>query len=129
MNPLTKATELAINFHITETCNYNCNYCYATWDSSCGAKALNRNEGFIELLIDHIADHFLSDNPLQQTINYQSVRLNFAGGELMVLGQRFIDALLYAKSKGFPISILTNGAFFDQQRLVELSPHIDVLGG
>ena len=61
-------------------------------------------------------------------MNYKSVRLNFAGGEPMALGQRFVDALLYAKSKGFRTSIITNGAFLDQQRLVELSPHIDVLG-
>jgi radical S-adenosyl methionine domain-containing protein 2 len=123
-----KLAELVINFHMTETCNYSCTYCYATWEASCGAKELHRTEGAIETLIDHLADHFLSDNPLQQVMNYQSVRLNFAGGEPMVLGQRFIDALLYAKSKGVRTSIITNGAFLDQQRLVDLSPHIDVLG-
>lgn len=120
--------ELVINFHMTETCNYSCTYCYATWEASCDAKELHRTEGAIEALIDRLADHFLSDNPLQQSINYQSVRLNLAGGEPMVLGQRFVDALLYAKSKGFRTSIITNGAFLDQQRLIELSPHIDVLG-
>ena len=128
MNSPIKTTELVINFHMTETCNYSCTYCYATWEASCGAKELHRTEGAIETLIDRLADHFLSDNPLQQSMNYQSVRLNFAGGEPMVLGQRFVDALLYAKSKGFRTSIITNGAFLDQQRLVELSPHIDVLG-
>ncbi|MGO3346432.1 MAG: viperin family antiviral radical SAM protein [Marinomonas sp.] len=120
--------ELVINFHMTETCNYSCTYCYATWEASCDAKELHRTEGAIEALIDRLADYFLSDNPLQQSINYQSVRLNLAGGEPMVLGQRFVDALLYAKSKGFRTSIITNGAFLDQQRLIELSPHIDVLG-
>lgn len=128
MNLLTKETELVINFHMTETCNYSCNYCYATWETSCGDKELHRTEGAIEALIDQLEEYFLSDNPLQQSMNYQSVRLNFAGGEPMVLGQRFVDALLYAKSKGFRTSIITNGAFLDQQRLVELSPHIDVLG-
>lgn len=113
---------------MTETCNYSCTYCYATWEASCDAKELHRTEGAIEALIDRLADYFLSDNPLQQSINYQSVRLNLAGGEPMVLGQRFVDALLYAKSKGFRTSIITNGAFLDQQRLIELSPHIDVLG-
>jgi len=123
-----KLTELVINFHMTETCNYSCTYCYATWEASCSAKELHRTEGAIVTLIDHLADHFLSDNPLQQAMGYKSVRLNFAGGEPMALGQRFVDALLYAKSKGFRTSIITNGAFLDQQRLVELSPHIDVLG-
>jgi len=113
---------------MTETCNYSCGYCYATWNTACDAKELHRAEGAIETLIDQLADHFLSDNPLRQAMNYQTVRLNFAGGEPMVLGQRFVDALLYAKTKGFRTSIITNGAFLDQQRLVELSPHIDVLG-
>lgn len=126
--PSKKPTELVINFHMTETCNYNCNYCYATWETSCGIKELHRSEGAIEALIDYLASHFLSDNTLRQTMNYKTVRLNFAGGEPMVLGQRFSDALLYAKSKGFRTSIITNGAFLDQQSLVELSPHIDVLG-
>lgn len=126
--PTHKSTELVINFHMTETCNYSCSYCYATWEASCDAKELHRSEGAIETLIDYLAGYFLSDNTLRQTMNYQTVRLNFAGGEPMVLGQRFSDALLYAKSKGFRTSIITNGAFLDQQRLVELSPHIDVLG-
>lgn len=123
-----KPAELVINFHMTETCNYSCTYCYATWEASCSAKELHRTEGAIEALIDCLSDHFLADNPLQQSMGYRHVRLNFAGGEPMVLGQRFIDALLYAKTKGFRTSIITNGAFLDQQRLVELSAHIDVLG-
>jgi radical S-adenosyl methionine domain-containing protein 2 len=128
MNPPTKATELVINFHMTEACNYDCTYCYAHWDSSHDSKELYKKKGAIEALIDQLADHFLSDNLLRQTMNYQAVRLNFAGGEPMSLGQRFVDALLYAKSKGFRISIITNGAFLDEKRLIELSPHIDVLG-
>jgi radical S-adenosyl methionine domain-containing protein 2 len=123
-----KLAELVINFHMTEACNYDCTYCYAHWEESHGSKELYKKDGAIEALLDHLADHFLSDNPLQQAMSYQSVRLNFAGGEPMVLGQRFVDALLYAKSKGFRTSIITNGAYLDQQRLVELSPYIDVLG-
>lgn len=121
-------TELVINFHMTEACNYDCTYCYAHWEESYDSKELHRTEGAIEALIDCLADHFLSDNPLQQSMNYQPVRLNFAGGEPMALGQHFVDALFYAKSKGFRTSIITNGAFLDQHRLVELSPHIDVMG-
>lgn len=123
-----KLAELVINFHMTEACNYNCTYCYAHWDASHDSKELYKKKGAIEALIDQLADHFLSDNLLRQTMNYQAVRLNFAGGEPMSLRQHFVNALLYAKSKGFRISIITNGAFLDQKRLIELSPHIDVLG-
>ena len=113
---------------MTEACNYRCNYCYATWDTTCHSKELHRIEGAVESLIDRIADYFLADNPLKQAMFYGSVRLNFAGGEPMALGKRFSEALLYAKSKGFRTSIITNASFLDDECLLELSRHIDVLG-
>ncbi len=123
-----RTKELVINFHMTEACNYSCDYCYATWDTSCHSKELHRQEGAVESLTDRIADYFLADNPLKQAMSYGSVRLNFAGGEPMALDKRFSDALLYAKSKGFRTSIITNASFLDDETLFELSRQIDVLG-
>jgi len=125
---MTKPNELVINFHMTEACNYRCDYCYATWDTGCHSKELHRQEGAVEKLIDELAAYFLSNNPLRQSMAYSSVRLNFAGGEPMLLGKRFSDALFYARSKGFKTSIITNAAFLDDERLLELSRYIDVLG-
>ena len=34
MLKLTK--ELVVNWHITEACNYKCDYCFAKWDSKYG---------------------------------------------------------------------------------------------
>jgi len=124
----TVGPELVINFHMTETCNYRCNYCYATWNSDCGDKELHRTEGSIESFIDTLAQYFLNGNPLKDKMKYSTVRLNFAGGEPMLLGDRFTVALVYAKSKGFRTSIITNAAFLDDERLKEISPQIDVLG-
>jgi len=70
---MTHLNELVINFHMTEACNYRCDYCYATWDTGCHSKELHRIEGAVESLIDRIADYFLSDNPLKQTMGYSSV--------------------------------------------------------
>jgi radical S-adenosyl methionine domain-containing protein 2 len=125
---MTNTNELVINFHMTETCNYRCDYCYATWDTGCHSQELHRKEGAVESLIDRLADYFLSNNPLKQAMTYSSVRLNFAGGEPMLLGNRFSDALLHAKSKGFRTSIITNAAFLYDECLLQLSRHIDVLG-
>lgn len=125
---MTTTNELVINFHMTESCNYRCDYCYATWDSGCYSKELHRIDGAVESLIDRIANYFLTDNSLKQAMHYRSVRLNFAGGEPMLLGKRFTESLLYAKSKGFRTSIITNGAFLDDECLLELSRSIDVLG-
>jgi len=128
MSQLSKATELVINFHMTEACNYRCDYCYATWDTGCHSKELHRIEGAVEALIDKLADYFLHHNPLKDAMGYGSVRLNFAGGEPMLLGKRFSEALLHAKEKGFRTSIITNAAFLDDECLLALSRNIDVLG-
>lgn len=125
---MIKQNELVINFHMTEACNYRCDYCYATWDTGCHSKELHRTEGKVESLIDKLASYFLADNPLKEVMGYHSIRLNFAGGEPMLLGKRFNDALLYAKLKGFNTSIITNAAFLDDECLLALSRHIDVLG-
>lgn len=120
--------ELVINFHMTEACNYRCDYCYATWESGCHSKELHHIEGAVEALINKLADYFLQNNPLKDAMSYSSVRLNFAGGEPMLLGKRFSEALLHAKAKGFRTSIITNAAFLDDECLLALSRHIDVLG-
>lgn len=113
---------------MTEACNYRCDYCYAIWDTDCHSKEIHSIEGAVEALIDELACYFFSDNPLQESMRYERVRLNFAGGEPMLLGKRLAEALLYAKRKGFSTSIITNGAFLDDERLTELAAYIDVLG-
>lgn len=125
---MKRTKELVINFHMTEACNFRCDYCYATWDTSCYSKELCRIEGAVEVLIDQLAKYFLDNNPLKQSMSYRSVRLNFAGGEPMLLGKRFSEALLYAKLKGFRTSIITNASFLDDECLLTLARKIDVLG-
>ena len=120
--------ELVINFHMTEACNYRCGYCYATWDNHVLSTELHHSETKVHSLLSRLADYFLSDNQLKTQLGYQAVRINFAGGEPIMLGSRFIDALLYAKSLGFNTSIITNGHFLSAQILNHISSHIDMLG-
>ena len=125
---MTLSNELVINFHMTEHCNYRCEYCYATWNTDCHSKELHRTEGAIEALLNTLADYFLQPNPLMEVMDYTSVRLNFAGGEPMLLGKRFTDALTYAKSKGFRTSLITNASFLDDDALLSVATQLDVLG-
>jgi len=120
--------ELVINFHMTEACNYRCDYCYAVWDGGSHSKELHSKEGEVKFLIEQLGNYFLADNPLRQAMEYSSVRLNFAGGEPMLLGKRFSEALLHAKEKGFRTSIITNASFLDEKCLFEFASNIDVLG-
>jgi len=113
---------------MTEACNYRCGYCYATWDTDCNSSELHRTEGHVRALLDQLSQYFYSDNPIRRQMGYTAVRINFAGGEPMLLGDRFTDALTYAKRLGFSTSIITNGHFLDDLRLIEVASHLDVLG-
>ncbi|WP_417594425.1 viperin family antiviral radical SAM protein [Oceanospirillum sp.] len=125
---MSQSNELVINFHMTEHCNYRCEYCYATWNADCHSKELHRQEGAVQSLIDKLSEYFFNSNPLMDAMGYKTVRLNIAGGEPMLLGKRFSDALFYAKKKGFRTSIITNAAFLDDETLLSVAPQLDVLG-
>ena len=104
-------TDLVINFHITESCNYKCSYCYATWDDLEAKNELHRSPNKVASLLKNLASYFLSDNSLKAKMGYENVRLNFAGGEPMLLGKRFIDAIKFANQLGFKTSLITNGHY------------------
>jgi radical S-adenosyl methionine domain-containing protein 2 len=128
LNAQTTKTDLVINFHMTESCNYKCSYCYATWDDLEAKNELHRLSGQVESLLQNLADYFLQPNPLHAEMGYQNVRLNFAGGEPMLLGQRFLDAVKFANQLGFRTSLITNGHYLTDDILDELAPSLDVLG-
>lgn len=120
--------ELVINFHMTEVCNYRCTYCYAKWNDNHFRDELHLQSGQVELLLSSLAGFFLSENPFKQEFPYQTVRINFAGGEPMVLGKQFINALEAAKALGFRTSIITNGHFLTSDMLEQTSSKLDMLG-
>jgi radical S-adenosyl methionine domain-containing protein 2 len=122
---MSKANQLVINYHITERCNYDCHYCYAKWAMP---NELHRNLDEMKHVLAKLADYFLSPNPIQHQLQYQSVRLNFAGGEPVLLKQRFIEALDYAIELGFKTSIITNGHLIGDQFITEHSHKLQLLG-
>ncbi|WP_394230066.1 viperin family antiviral radical SAM protein [Shewanella colwelliana] len=125
---MTSISEMVINFHMTETCNYRCGYCYATWEGNDSQAELHQSSGDIQSLLRKLADYFLSENPIRKALRYTSVRINFAGGEPVMLGARFVSALLLAKSLGFRTSIITNGHLLSNKMLERICPHLDMLG-
>lgn len=125
---MTTTSEIVINFHMTEVCNYRCGYCYATWEGNNSNTELHHNFGDIKSLLLKLAEYFFADNHLLQILNYTSVRINFAGGEPVMLGKRFVDAILLAKSLGFRTSIITNGHLLSDKMVMRIAPHLDMLG-
>ena len=118
--------ELVINWHITEVCNYSCKYCFAKWGRP---KELHRSLEDIESLLDHLANYFIKGSPmLKSELQYEDVRLNFAGGEPMMLGSTFYIALQLAKQKGFKTSIITNGHYLINNKIDFPENLLDMIG-
>ena len=120
--------ELVINFHMTEICNFRCGYCYATWEGNNSQLELHYSSQNIKQLITKTAEYFLNDNTIKQQLGYKTVRINFAGGEPVMLGSRFVNAVLLAKSLGLKTSLITNGHLLTNTMMSKISSHLDMLG-
>lgn len=118
--------ELVINWHITEACNYNCNYCFAKWGQPI---ELHRTPKAIETLLNNLSDYFIKgESPLKEKLRYKHVRLNIAGGEPMLLGNTLSNVLTLAKQKGFKTSIITNGHYVLDSKFEFQNDVLDMVG-
>lgn len=122
-------SELVINWHITEACNFSCRYCYAKWDGD--EKELIHNWGRTEKLLDEIASFFAPDNPsnpLQQSLSWSALRLNVAGGEPLLYPNHTLRVLSRARSVGMNTSIITNGSRLSEDVMGQLAPLVSMIG-
>jgi len=124
---MSTKSELVLNFHITEVCNFSCQYCFAKWDVKYQDE-LRIDQNKIDQIINDLAEYFFSPNPLREAMRYQSVRLNFAGGEPMILKGGLVKAVQYARLRGFRTSLITNGFYLKDDIFQRLAPDLDILG-
>lgn len=71
--------ELTVNWHVTEACNFKCQYCFAKWDKPFHKELLHSKDDIKKLL-----DEILKLPTLLNQKEYQkfsSIRLNLVGGE------------------------------------------------
>ena len=123
---LNKVKELVINWHITEACNYKCNYCFAKWGKP---NELHRSLSAIDKLLSNLSEYFMgSDSPLKIKLKYDDVRINIAGGEPMMLGDTFSNILRLAKKKGFKTSVITNGHYLLGNKINIPENTLDMVG-
>ena len=101
-----------INLHITQKCNFNCKYCFAHFD--------DKNDLTVEAW-KHIIDNIAKSGMINA--------INFAGGE-PVLYPGFHEILDYAHSKGFRLSIISNGSLMLNPELMPLDDFakLDTIG-
>lgn len=124
-------SELVINWHLTEACNFGCKYCYSAWKKERGARDVVKDKTAAHDLIREVYAFFRpgnTANPLFNKMQWKSVRLNFAGGEPLLHGKQIPDLVRFASEIGFNTSLITNGSHLSADLLAEIAPHISWLG-
>jgi radical S-adenosyl methionine domain-containing protein 2 len=127
---VTTAGELVINWHLTETCNYTCRYCYSKWHTGRVGKELFRNPAASAALINEIFRQFAPtpQNHNRLGLKWDSLRLSLAGGEPLLYGQDIVRTAEQANGIGFKVSIISNGSCLTPALMTELAPKLSVLG-
>ncbi len=107
-------SELVINWHVTEACNYHCRYCYAHWEKR--GREIIHNHSASTRMLQELWQHFSPtnlDNPLRRHMDWKGVRLNLAGGE----------PLLYPDFKDVPADKPYTGRSFEKKNSPKAKPH------
>lgn len=122
-------SELVINWHITEACNYRCRYCYAHWEGS--DRELVHDLPATARMLENLWQYFHPRNlanPLRHQMDWQGVRLNLAGGEPLLYPERVHQILSNAREIGFATSLITNGSRLSADLAQQLAPNLSMLG-
>ena len=121
-NIIAHTEELVINWHVTEKCNYHCNYCFSKYEKVnvskeiCMAKDLHRSE----LLLTHLYSFFQSKYGIP-------VRINFAGGEPLLV-PKLIPIMQLASDIGFRVSVITNGSLLTPDLTEQMKSIVSTIG-
>jgi len=102
MSTHTEATiPMCVNWHVTETCNYGCNHCFAKWGKQ---REVWDDPDQAEHIIKGIADYVDTTCMIPKRF-----RLNIVGGEPMMNPDKLWNVVKIAKDCGAEVSMITNG--------------------
>lgn len=122
---------LTINWHVTEACNYRCQYCYAKWTKHPCPRELFHELERSQQLLTELFRYFQptnTSNPLCDALSWRTLRLNLAGGEPSILGERLLDITRAAKQIGFEVSLISNASKLTSDVIKQLAPQLTCLG-
>jgi radical S-adenosyl methionine domain-containing protein 2 len=113
--------QIVYNWHITEMCNYRCEFCFAKWDNP---KEIWKNPNAVRKILNELSNKEAVSQKISEFV--ESIRINFAGGEPLILCKEFLEIIKLAKEMNFEISIITNGSLLDQNQ--DIYRYIGILG-
>ena len=116
-------SEVVINYHVTEKCNYICHHCFAKYDvENIHEKEMHHDLEKVEKVLRSTYDFFKKD------LLNKKVRLNFAGGEPLIL-KNFQDIISIAKKIGFEeLSLITNGSILTKKFIEDNIKSFSMIG-
>ena len=113
------AKQIVVNWHITEACNYGCDFCYAKWGKPKQRELLHDQPG-TQRLLEQVYSLFRAGGT--------PVRLNLAGGEPLLYPDELKCVVAMAKEIGFDVSIITNGSRLNLPLLGFLAENLSMVG-
>ncbi len=122
--------QLVINWHLTEACNYACDFCYAKWVTP-KERELIHDSARTRSLLAQLFEFFRPSTNVRLAADekpWTSVRLNLAGGEPLLYREETLAIVNFARDLGFEVSMITNGSLLDRTLLEGLSPKLSLLG-
>jgi len=116
--------QVVFNWHITERCNYSCHYCFAKWER--GPEVWSNPQAVDRILSEiSTAPHLPALEALAN--GDMTPRLNFAGGEPLILGSKLNEIAQQAvQNHGIECSIITNGSLLAQN--IEIVRYLSMVG-
>lgn len=115
--------ELTVNWHITEACNFKCQYCFAHWENKPCKKELYRTAEDVTALLDEICKI-----PGLLQYPFEHIRLNLVGGETFLHPQAVENIVKEAKARGMRLSAITNGSQFTPELIQMIAENFDIIG-
>jgi radical S-adenosyl methionine domain-containing protein 2 len=104
-----------INIHLTRSCNFNCQFCYAGF-GECGSSHLPP---------DQLRQILYEISRVQSYQNERKIKVNFAGGETL-LYPALGGILGFCKQLGLTTSLVTNGFLLDESMVDQFSGALDI---
>ncbi|KTD59884.1 molybdenum cofactor biosynthesis protein A [Legionella santicrucis] len=122
-------SEILVNYHLNEVCNYNCRYCFSKWEIP---EKLKREQDITARLavLKELQRFFYrtdNNNPMRELMSWNKVRINFSGGEPMLI-HKIDEIIKEAHQLGFKPSLVTNGSLLNTNNLLKLAPYLVKLG-